>query len=67
MEALISTATEPIAYPDNAILNTEQVARWLQVSPKTIGAWPVPRLRLPGATVRYSAGAVLRWCEGRAE
>lgn len=56
----------PLAYPPEAILTTEQVADWLQVSVRTVKAWPLPRLKLPGTTVRYSAGQVLAYLEGRA-
>lgn len=55
----------PVAYPPEAILTVEQLAEWLQVSPRTIKSWPIPRLRLPGSTVRYSAGMVLAYLEGR--
>ncbi len=56
---------EPVAYPPEAILTTEQVARWIQVSERTVKSWPLPRLKLPGNTVRFSAGAVLAYLEGR--
>lgn len=55
----------PVAYPPETILTTEQVARWLQVSERTVKSWPLPRLKLPGPTVRFSAGAVLAYLEGR--
>ena len=55
----------PIAYPDSAILTTEQVAEWLAVSPHTVKQWPIPRLKMPGVTVRFSAGMVLAFLEGR--
>jgi hypothetical protein len=56
----------PLAYPETAILTVEQLADWLQVSERTVKSWPLPRLRLPGNTVRYSAGQVLAYLEGRA-
>jgi hypothetical protein len=56
-----------VAYPPEAILTVKQLALWLQVSPRTVKSWPLPRLRLPGVNVRYSAGAVLRYLEGRSE
>lgn len=56
---------QPIAYPPQTILTTEQVAGWLQVSVRTVKDWPLPRLRLPGSLVRYSAGEVLAYLEGR--
>lgn len=56
----------PLAYPPETILTTEQLAEWLQISPRTVESWPLPRLRLPGTTVRYSAGMVLAYLEGRA-
>ena len=55
----------PLAYPPEAILTRAQLAAWLQVSEHTVKDWPLPRLRLPGPTVRYSAGEVLRYLEGR--
>ncbi len=55
----------PVAYPPEAILTIEQVARWLQVSERTVKSWPLPRLKLPGSTVRFSAGTVLAYLEGR--
>ena len=60
------TDITPLAYPPSAILTTEQLASWLQVSVSTVKTWPLPRLRLPGQTVRYSAGQVLAYLEGRA-
>jgi len=59
------TDIRPVAYPPETILTTEQVARWLQVSERTVKAWPLPRLKLPGSTVRFSAGQVLAYLEGR--
>jgi hypothetical protein len=56
----------PVAYPAEAILTVEQVSKWLQVSERTVKSWPLPRLRLPGNTVRFSAGQVLAYLEGRA-
>jgi len=55
----------PLCYPPETILTREQLARWLQVSESTIKSWPLPRLNLPGNTVRYSAGEVLAYLEGR--
>jgi hypothetical protein len=57
---------QPLSYPPEAILTTEQVADWLQVSVRTVKSWPLPRLKLPGTTVRFSAGQVLAYLEGRA-
>lgn len=56
---------EPKAYPAETILDQEQVAEWLGVSPLTVKGWPIPRLNMPGAKVRYSAGMVLAYLEGR--
>ena len=56
---------EPKAYPPEAILTRQQLAAWLQVSEHTVKDWPLPRLKLPGSTVRYSAGAILAYLEGR--
>jgi hypothetical protein len=52
-------------YPPESILTTEQLADWLQLSRGTVGEMKLPRLRLPGKTIRYSAGAVLAYLEGR--
>lgn len=56
---------EPLNYPAETILTTEQLAAWLQVSERAVKSWPLPRLRLPGTTVRFSAGEVLRYLEGK--
>lgn len=56
---------EPLSYPATAILSYGQLAAWLQVSEETLKDWPLPRLRLPGRTVRFSAGQVLAYLEGR--
>jgi hypothetical protein len=55
----------PVAFAAEAILTVEQLASWLQVSERTVKSWPLPRLRLPGNTVRYSAGMILRYLEGK--
>jgi len=57
--------TEPITYDDNTILTAEQIAAWVQVSVHTVRSWPLPRLKLPGSTVRFSARQVLAYLEGR--
>lgn len=57
----------PVSYPDNAILTLRQVADWLQVSPRTVQDWPLPRLRIPSSQPRFSARQVLAYLEGRAE
>lgn len=57
--------TTPICYPPETILDQSQVAEWLGVSPLTVKDWPIPRLRMPGSKVRYSAGMVLAYLEGR--
>jgi hypothetical protein len=56
---------EPLAYPAEAILTRKQLADWLQVSEHTVKDWYLPRLKLPSGTVRYSAGQVLAYLEGR--
>ena len=54
----------PLAYPPETILTTEQLAEWLQVSPRLVQAMNLPKLTLPGSSmVRYSAGMVLRFLE----
>jgi len=55
----------PVAYPPEAILTIDQVARWLQVSPRTVRSWPLPRLKLPGNQARYAAGEVLDYLTGK--
>lgn len=63
----LHTDQTPLAYPPEAILTTEQVAAWLQVSTRLVEALPLPRLQgLGPRTVRYSAGTVLAFLEGRA-
>ncbi len=56
---------QPLAYAPETILTRRQLADWLQVSEHTVKDWPLPRLRLPGSMVRYSAGEVLRYLEGK--
>lgn len=59
--------TGPVAYQPETILTTEQVADWLQCSPAVVEGLGLPRLRLTGSRlVRYSAGMVLRYLEGKA-
>ena len=53
----------PISYPPEAILTTEQVAEWLQVSSRLVEDMGLPRLKMPSRFVRYSAGMVLRFLE----
>lgn len=56
----------PISYPPEAILTLDQLAEWVQAHPDTVKDWPIPRLKLPGKMVRFSAGQVLAFFEGRA-
>jgi len=59
-------ADEPKAYARAAILTQEQLAEWLQVSVSVAKGLGLPKLRLPGSRlVRYSAGQVLDYLEGR--
>ena len=64
----ITETESPVrSYPPEAILTQEQLADWLQVSERTVKSWTfLPRLNLPGTTVRYSAGQVLAYLEGNA-
>ena len=55
---------EVLAYPPTAILTVQQLADWLQVSPRTINDWQLPALRYPTKEKRFSAGQVLRFLEG---
>jgi hypothetical protein len=57
--------TTPTTYDRNAILTTEQVAAWLQCSPRLVEGMGLPRLNIPGRLTRYSAGQVLDFLEGR--
>lgn len=57
--------SRPLSYPPEAILTTDQVAEWLQCGVSTVEALGLPRLRLPSRTVRYAAGEVLAYLEGR--
>jgi len=54
-----------IAYDRTAILDTAQLAAWLQCSERLVESMGIPRLNLPGRLVRYSAGQVLDYLEGR--
>lgn len=57
----------PLAYSPETILTTEQVAEWLQCSPTVVEGLQLPRLHMRGSRlVRYSAGMVLRFLEGKA-
>ena len=57
----------PLSYPPEAILTTDQLAEWLQCSPAVVEGLGIPRLQLRGSRlVRYSAGMVLRYLEGKA-
>ena len=57
----------PLSYAAETILTTEQVAEWLQCSPAVVEGLGLPRLRLSGSRlVRYSAGMILRYLEGKA-
>jgi hypothetical protein len=64
-----ATDLRPVAYPPETILTTDDLARWLQVSPRLVEAMHLPKLQLPGSRmVRYSAGQVLRYLEsGKAQ
>lgn len=60
------TEANPVAYRRETILTTQQVAEWLQVSEDTVQRLGLPRLKGLERTVRYSAGMVLDWLEGKA-
>lgn len=61
----MQTEPTPVAYPPETILTIEQVARWLQCSVSTVELLELPRLRIPGRVVRFAAGEVLAYLEGR--
>ena len=63
---LMTNDPAPVAYQRETILTTQQVAEWLQVSEDTVQRLGLPRLKGLERTVRYSAGMVLDWLEGRA-
>jgi hypothetical protein len=54
----------PLAYPFQAILNTEQLAKWLQVSVRHIEGLNLPPLINVGGVKRYCAGIVLQHLTG---
>ena len=62
------TDITPLCYPPGTILTMEQVAQWLQCSPRTVEAMPLPKLRgLGPRLVRYEAGQIMEYLrEGRA-
>ena len=55
----------PLAYARETILTAEQLAEWLQVSRDTVDRMEIPRLIGFGRYVRFSAGSVLDYLEGR--
>ena len=55
----------PLTYGPGTILTQKDLARWLQVSDRTVRDLLLPRLRLPNHLPRYSAGQVLAYLEGR--
>lgn len=63
---MASTEITPLYYARETILTTEQLAKWLQVSPQFVEGSALPRLQGLGRLVRYSAGTVLDYLEGRA-
>lgn len=48
----------------DAILTAEQVADWLQVSPRQVVRMGIPYFLLGAKTRRYRLGDVIRWLEG---
>ena len=56
---------KPLCYEANTVLTQEQVARWLQISERTVRDLGIPRLRLPDKTPRYAAGEVLAYLTGK--
>jgi len=57
---------KPQAYARETILDQEQLAEWLQLSVTVVKGLGLPRLNLQGCrAVRYSAGQVLDFLEGR--
>ena len=47
----------------NAILTPEQVATWLQISPRSVRRLALPCLHLGHRTKRYKAADVLQWLD----
>lgn len=56
---------KPLWYPAETILTAGEVAEWLDISEKTVLSLPIPRLKVGGKLVRYSAGQVLAYLEGK--
>lgn len=65
MMATEKKAPPAVAYDRTAILTTAQLAAWLQCSERLVEDMGIPRLKLPGRLVRYSAGQALDFLEGR--
>jgi hypothetical protein len=57
----------PLTYGPGAILTTQQVADWLQVSTRQVIALRLPRLSGLGRVARYEAGMVLEHLTGKWE
>lgn len=58
---------EPIAYPDNAVLELEHVAKWLRVHPKTAETLPIRCKRVGERTRRYLGKWVREYMETEQE
>lgn len=55
----------PLAYPPEAVLTIEQLAAWLQISPRTAERLDIPCVYL-GRKRRYRAGAVIQYLDRNA-
>ena len=54
----------PFCYGDNTVLTQKQLARYLQISERTVRDLGIPRLQLPDKTPRYVFGSVLWYLTG---
>lgn len=60
-----------IEFDRDEILTTDDVADWLKVSANTVRSWvrlrvdPLPKLNLPGRTVRFCKADVEVWVKNR--
>lgn len=63
----MTTSTEPTkAYLPDTILTPDQVAKWLQVSRRTLQRLPIRSITIGHRTVRYLAKDVIGHLEGQA-
>jgi transcriptional antiterminator len=56
----------PKAYAPETVLTLNEVAEWLDVSPRTVERYPIKRITLSSSTRRYLAKHVLEYLESKA-